>query len=79
MLPDSDERSDTILTVVHKDNPAIVSMLCYYVGDSVILESVLHSVGVHRLANVEIVVFEVGDNLLGVGLGTLLESGDGLL
>lgn len=37
----------------------------------------LHSVGVHGLASVELVVLEVGQQgLLDVGLGTLLESGD---
>lgn len=39
----------------------------------------LHSVGVHGLASVELKVLEVGQQLLlDVGLGTLLESGDGL-
>ena len=35
-----------------------------------------HSIGIHRLANEELVVLEVADDLLGVGGGTLLESGD---
>ncbi len=36
----------------------------------------LHSIGVHRLANIEIIVLEVTNNLLSVGLSTLLEVGD---
>lgn len=35
-----------------------------------------HSIGVHGLTSVEVVVLEVGDNLLGVSLGSLLEGLD---
>jgi hypothetical protein len=36
----------------------------------------LHSIRIHRLANIEVVVLEVGNNLLGICRGPLLESGD---
>ena len=47
-------------------------------GDTVlaVVEENDHAIGVHGLAGVELVVLEVGDNLLGVAGGTLLESGD---
>lgn len=35
-----------------------------------------HSLGVHALSDVELVVLEVTDNLLGKVLGALLESGN---
>ena len=35
-----------------------------------------HAIGVHGLADQELVVLEVANNLLGESLGTLLESGD---
>jgi hypothetical protein len=47
VLPDGDERGDTILAVVEEDD---------------------HAVGVHRLSGVELVVLEVGDDLLGEAL-----------
>jgi hypothetical protein len=47
-------------------------------GDTVlaVVEEDDHAVGVHGLAGVELVVLEVGDNLLGVTGSTLLEGGD---
>jgi hypothetical protein len=41
-----------------------------------VVEEDNHAVGVHGLASEELVVLEVGDNLLGVGGSTLLEGGD---
>ena len=35
-----------------------------------------HSLGVHALSDVELVVLEVGNDLLGECLGVLLENGD---
>lgn len=55
MLPNSDERSGTVLTVVEEDN---------------------HAIGVHGLASQELVVLEVGDDLLGESLSTLLKRLD---
>lgn len=36
----------------------------------------VHAIGVHGLADEELVVLEVGDDLLGEALGALLESGN---
>jgi hypothetical protein len=41
-----------------------------------VVEEDNHAVGVHGLASEELVVLEVGDNLLGVRGSALLESGD---
>lgn len=76
MLPQGDVRSDTILTVVEKDDPEIVS--AYWRGENV-WEFNLHAIGVHGLADEELVVFEVGNDLLGESLSTLLELLDLLL
>jgi hypothetical protein len=47
-------------------------------GDTVltVVEEDDHAIGVHGLASEELVVLEVGDDLLGVTGSTLLESGD---
>lgn len=47
-------------------------------GDTIltVVEEDDHAIGVHGLASEELVVLEVGDDLLGVSGSTLLESGD---
>lgn len=47
-------------------------------GDTIltVVEESDHSIGVHGLTGEELVVLEVGNNLLDVGSGTLLESGN---
>lgn len=44
-------------------------------GDTIlaVVEEGNHAIGVHGLANVELVVLEVGDDFLGVSLGLLLK------
>jgi hypothetical protein len=74
MLPDSHIGSDTILTVVHEENP-IYGQQSSYLGR----RQHSHSIRVHRLADVEIIVLEVAHNLLGKRGGALLECGDLLI
>ena len=73
VLPDRDVGSDTILAVVHEDDPrsplVAGSHLDIRGGNS-------HSIRVHGLANVEVVVLEVGNNLLGKSLSALLKRSD---
>lgn len=77
MLPDSNVWGGTILAIVHQNNPkSEVSMVVH--GSPRFVRS-LHSVWVHGLADVEIVVLEVTDDLLGVTSSTLLELGDLLI
>lgn len=76
MLPDGDEGSDTVLAVVEEDNPVkwLVWLRCTSarVGNS-------HSVRVHGLADKELVVLEVANDLLGEARGLGLKVLDGLL
>lgn len=72
MLPDGDERSDTLrMLVLHKwqSRERKTHILA-------VVEENDHSIGVHGLADEELVILEVGNNLLGVTSSTLLESGD---
>jgi hypothetical protein len=63
VLPEGEVRGHTILAVVNEDEHALSG------GDIVILV----------IAHVEIVLLDVGEDLLGVGLGLGLEFGDLIL
>src|SRR5947209_8740497 len=71
MLPDCNKGRRSILAVVHQDHPSAISTV--YTRP---YEANLHSIRIHRLADIEIVVLEVGHNLLGIGRGALLEFGN---
>lgn len=74
VFPDGNVGSNTVLAVVHEDNPKHISedlLIC-------IVDN-LHSVNIHGLASVEIVVLEVTDNLLGIRCSAFLESRDLLI
>jgi len=76
VLPDGHKWRDTVLTVVEQHNPtAHVSTHTSRGHD----RSHLHSVGVHGLADKELVVLEVGNDLLRVSLRTRLELLDRLV
>jgi hypothetical protein len=69
VLPESEVWGGTVLSVV------LLSVLSTGQGGIAYKESD-HSLGVHALSNVEFVVLEVTNDLLGEGSGVLLESGD---
>ena len=70
MLPDRHEGSDAVLAVVEKDNPTI-HVSCGNVSQC--SEGCLHSIRIHRLADQELVILEIPNNLLREPLRTRLE------
>lgn len=76
MLPQGNVRGGTVLTVVEEDNPIIVSVC---VSTCNRRTRNIHGIGVHGGTDQELVILEVGDNLLGEALSTLLELLDLIL
>jgi hypothetical protein len=72
VLPESEVWGGTVLSVV-----LFISTRSIDTGEIAYKESD-HSLGVHALSNVEFVVLEVTNDLLGEGSGVLLESGNSL-
>lgn len=70
MLPQSDVRGDTVLTVVEEDNPAYALARHDQTKARVFN---IHGIGVHALADQELVVAEAANDLLSEGRGTGLE------
>ena len=70
MLPEGDVGGDTVLAVVEEDDPE--SVLVWKSTYNVVRFNI-HGIRVHGLADEELVVLEIGNNLLGEGGGTLLE------
>ena len=71
MLPDRDEGSDTVLAIVEQYDPGELVSNCVVVRLRMLDHS--HSVLIHRLADEELVVAEVANNLLRETRRTLLE------
>lgn len=69
VLPHGEVRGDTILSVVLENG---ISISCVHYADT--HKEADHAIGVHALSDVELVVLEVGNNLLGEILSALLES-----
>ena len=76
MLPQGNVRGGTVLTVVEEDDPITVSV-CFSTCNRTTRD--VHGIGVHGRTDQELVVLEVGDDLLGEALSTLLELLDLIL
>lgn len=64
VLPNNDIGSGTVLTVVEEDNPEdfkLANNLAYTTNN---WTNYLHGIGIHALASVELVILEVGDQLI---------------